>query len=1147
MKKILLFLTAFAICGCSYAQMVGTNVFLKGKYVELGMNNNGSIGACTGTPSGYHTRPNIGATTTELGMVYDINHDGWSVGTPPFIGNYTFPDTPYEGWALQVGGVRTQVFQSCSGSIPSGGLGISGANTDHYSIWQSKVAKWAGSALGGQLVIKQETLLDSMASSVYLTVKMYNTGSTPLANVYYLRTCDADNDAATGGGSFTFNTIIYQNDAANRVQVESRSASTVRLSMGAKDARARAFINASWPMSPSALLDTLFANARPAGYTQDNDISIGLVFNLGTLAAGDSASFSYCYIFRNGVAAFDSAVAAPCTGMPTAGVVSANTPIACPTTPVVLNVAGYSTSPGTILQWQSSADSVTWTNVTGAVSPSYSFTGLTATRFYRVAVICNYSGLTAYTAGLKVAYSVPCPCLHTAGSVWTGASTACTSTLIYLNSLGHTVSPDVSLQWQSSPDSAVWTDIPGATTVPYSFSGLSATTYYRLNAFCVPTAQLVTSEGRKVVYTVSCDCSGTPAGGIATSDVSTCDGCTISLNLPGMSPMTGLTYQWQKSLNGTSGWSNIAGATSLSHTYAPDISSYYRCMSTCAFGGSSYSTSVLVTVPIKIVDDSVKHISSTSCDQSFYVKINAVGTAYKVKTFFGDGTSAINSFTGGSGGYMYMNIGHVYATPGHYSVMHVLLNGTVAIDTVTFSYVHTPCNVVKLRFFVDQDGDCVKANTEKYSNYPAKIRVDSAGVVIDTVSATSGFDYRIFGPTGTMYTFTILPTGVFGVCPSSGVITETITTGINLYSFRLISVDCSSTSFYDFKLHVNFQCTPWSSRALISGSNWLCSPTDMLVTHGISPKYKYSAAANFSPTVASYGDHYVSWLSEDVSSISSFLVNPRRLAMFSTNPAYTLSIGDTVHTRYSINPTVGDINPWDNIIDRVDIVRAAFDPNVIEVAPAGCYENDTILEYTVHFENMGNDTAYNVHVLDTLSDNLDIKSLEILHATADMFLYQYKDGPYNIVKFDFPNIKLLDSSWHGLNEGMFVFKMRTKPGLAVGQTIQHRVGIYFDHNEVVMTNTVENTKGCPVVAVDNVSKGQLISLFPNPTTGELTIKTDGQTFTSFTITNAVGQQIWQQGIGKAQERVELGHLPAGVYYVTLRGEQGSEVRKFVKW
>src|SRR5205809_8035960 len=89
----------------SYAQIVGTNVCLQGRYLEIGELGNGSFGTSS-SPAGYHAHPYCCSTTwsagSQLAEIYDYGHDGWSVGSPAFMGDYTYPGSPFEGWEIQI-------------------------------------------------------------------------------------------------------------------------------------------------------------------------------------------------------------------------------------------------------------------------------------------------------------------------------------------------------------------------------------------------------------------------------------------------------------------------------------------------------------------------------------------------------------------------------------------------------------------------------------------------------------------------------------------------------------------------------------------------------------------------------------------------------------------------------------------------------------------------------------------------------------------------------------------------------------------------------------------------------------------------------------------------------------------------------------
>jgi hypothetical protein len=86
-KKWFYALGLFLACiPAAKAQLVSGNLFLKGNYVEVGVQPNGSFGSNVGAPAGYH--PHIFATTmctstastSLLGYVADPAMDGWSTG-----------------------------------------------------------------------------------------------------------------------------------------------------------------------------------------------------------------------------------------------------------------------------------------------------------------------------------------------------------------------------------------------------------------------------------------------------------------------------------------------------------------------------------------------------------------------------------------------------------------------------------------------------------------------------------------------------------------------------------------------------------------------------------------------------------------------------------------------------------------------------------------------------------------------------------------------------------------------------------------------------------------------------------------------------------------------------------------------------------
>jgi hypothetical protein len=94
-------------------------------------------------------------------------------------------------------------------------------------------------------------------------------------------------------------------------------------------------------------------------------------------------------------------------------------------------------------------------------------------------------------------------------------------------------------------------------------------------------------------------CSGTPTAGSAlASPAAVCPNFSSVLSLVESSNDSGLTYQWEQSDNGTSGWINSvggSGATTSSYT-TPGLTSagYYRCVVTCVNSGESSVSSIFM-------------------------------------------------------------------------------------------------------------------------------------------------------------------------------------------------------------------------------------------------------------------------------------------------------------------------------------------------------------------------------------------------------------------------------------------------------------------------------------------------------------------------------------------------------------------------
>jgi gliding motility-associated-like protein len=315
---------ATTLATVSKAQLIAPNCFLQGAFVEVGVAPNGAFGAGP-VPATYHPRSALGGGGTNIAVVYDYGRDGWAVGTPGFFGDFIFPGTPFEGWSVQIAGSRSDAFYSSGPTSFAGPGGLSGSNTA-YSYTPSTATcgmppdpayvsgVWTGSmtASGGGLRIRQTTSVDTNGTWVLVNTVFTNAGATPIPDLYYHRTCDPDNDVTYSSSFSTINSVTYQDDIIHRVLVGSYGFSlhsNAYLALGTKDCRAKCLIYQSWPppAGPANNLDLIYAGTAAIGTTYylpgqtsvNQDIAIGLVYRLGTLAPGDSTMISYAYIMKD--------------------------------------------------------------------------------------------------------------------------------------------------------------------------------------------------------------------------------------------------------------------------------------------------------------------------------------------------------------------------------------------------------------------------------------------------------------------------------------------------------------------------------------------------------------------------------------------------------------------------------------------------------------------------------------------------------------------------------------------------------------------------------------------------------------------------------------------------------------------------------
>ncbi len=392
----------------------------------------------------------------------------------------------------------------------------------------------------------------------------------------------------------------------------------------------------------------------------------------------------------------------------------------------------------------------------------------------------------------------------------------------------------------------------------------------------------------------------------------------------------------------------------------------------------------------------------------------ATSSNLQMEVSFGDGSKAL--FIDSAG---HASGNHTYNLSGKYTIKAVLINGSTRVDSMHKNVSIAQCQDMYLGQYYDMDSNCIFDAGDFNINVPVKVAIDSAGYPIDTLSMCDGIYYHAYGTPGTIYSFSLLQQSTGLTACSSNALIDTVNLIIGMQK-KYLGFICSSATTFDLSVNAIVPVTgvydQWGN---IYVNNNSCLPTNATVTLSFSPKYVYGGA---NPAPTSHSGNTITW---NVSNLSDLDASPVDLYYYVVYPyPDTLTGGDTVHENVTVTPISGDSNPSNNTCAIVDTVRDGCDPNQMIVNPQGNILAGTTLQYNLEFENTGNDTAFNIHALDTFSDYLDIKSFQLLSVTAPMDIEMFKTTTgNNAVKFDFPGINLLDSSHHNACTAMVSFSI----------------------------------------------------------------------------------------------------------------------------
>lgn len=549
-----------------------------------------------------------------------------------------------------------------------------------------------------------------------------------------------------------------------------------------------------------------------------------------------------------------------------------------------------------------------------------------------------------------------------------------------------------------------------------------------------------------------------------------------------------------------------------------------------------------LAAPISVFD-SMNVYCSLPATVYFYVSGYHAGTflatdSVTMDVAYGDGSSSTTKLPMYQGGnYYWGNIPHTYTLPGQFPVQFVVTWPNNDVDSLIYGPVYVgPCGNIEGTVYIDDNADCTYNVGETYLPYAGIVVTDQGGNNYAYGYTDSVGHYSIALPLGLNFDITvssyILSTASVD-CPVGGSYAIVPSGSTQNFDF---GITCSN----QFDLEVNMY--GWRFRPGFTG--WIHTS---VTNNSCFPANNASALLNLDPLVTYSSDYWgapsSSVVGQDVnwSNINASYWNNYHAAGTEIFTPLTAQIGDSVCFTFTANPTIGDSNPTNNTTTHCYTVSNSWDPNAKEVSPQGIgaqgyVPQNTNFQYTIHFQNTGTDTAYNISIVDTIDVDLDFNSLVITGSSHPMTIDVIDN---HILKFNFYNIMLPDSGADLIgSEGYVTYKVKAKPNAVAGTEWKNTAYIYFDFNEAIITNTTLNTLDMTTGVEANSFASMQLS--PNPANDQLTVNFEKPFAGNLVITDIAGRVVKQIPVNNAVKvNINTLDLSNGLYQLSTQGNLNS--------
>jgi uncharacterized repeat protein (TIGR01451 family) len=440
------------------------------------------------------------------------------------------------------------------------------------------------------------------------------------------------------------------------------------------------------------------------------------------------------------------------------------------------------------------------------------------------------------------------------------------------------------------------------------------------------------------------------------------------------------------------------------------------------------------------------------------------------------------------------------------------------------------CGSLSGSVFLDYDGDCTQDVNE--IGLPYQVLAIEPGGHFAISDGDGGFA-RDLNSGG--YTIAQTDPTLVQLCPPTAPVPFIMGT-------LPVEIDLADSSTVPLDLSVQLESGVWRPGNAGFYWGWVRNLSPQLsgpvtVTMTIDADLTYSSAG---PTPTAIVGNTITW---ELDPFSAYQVVPFNVSVMV--PSIT-PLGTVVNTSILLNNTLTEDQLANNSAVSTGVVVGSYDPNEKNARTSSGWSDelfyineDEWIDYTIHFQNTGTDTAFTVVVTDTISTTLDLATFQ-QGVASHAFNVDFKPG--RVVKWTFPNILLPDSNVNEpLSHGLVSFRIRPRLPLLPGTVLENIANIYFDLNPPVITEPSVLVAEFSTGVVEHSRSGMFLS--PNPATDVLNVVWPAGSDRTYRVLSTDGRTV--QLIARPTEQglqLDTRTLAAGLYIL----HTNSGTARFVK-